>query len=114
MVSTGIGIGMRIIDTHCHLDVEEFDSDRDQVIENCLKAGVDKIAGYLKELQDAEIPVLWRPYHEMNGDWFWWGKKKGEDGYKKLWSMMYDRFVNFHGLNNLLWVFNTNEFKKIM
>ena len=43
MVSTGIGIGMRIIDTHCHLDVEEFDSDRDQVIDSCLKAGVDKI-----------------------------------------------------------------------
>ena len=43
MVSTGTGIGMNIIDTHCHLDVEEFDSDRDQVIENCLKAGVDKI-----------------------------------------------------------------------
>ena len=25
--------------------------------------------------------------------------------------MLYDRFVNFHGLNNLIWVYNTNEFK---
>ena len=57
------------------------------------------------------LRVLWRPYHEMNGDWFWWGKKGGEEGYKKLWRMLYDRLVNFHGLNNLIWVFNTNEFK---
>ena len=75
------------------------------------KSQVDVIAWFLKQLRYANVPVLWRPYHEMNGDWFWWGKKGGEDGYKKLWRMMYDRFVNFHGLNNLIWVFNTNEFK---
>ena len=48
----------------------------------------------------------------MNGGWFWWGQKKGEDGYIKLWQMMFDRLVNFHGLSNLVWVFNTNEFKE--
>ena len=76
------------------------------------KSQVDVIAWFLKQLRYAKVPVLWRPYHEMNGAWFWWGQKKGEDGYKKLWHMMYDRFVNFHGLNNLIWVYNTNEFKK--
>ena len=75
------------------------------------KSQVDVIAWFLKQLQYAHVPVIWRPYHEMNGGWFWWGKKKGEDGYKKLYRMMYDRFVKFHGLNNLLWVYNTNEFK---
>lgn len=34
---------------------------------------VDTIARYLNKLKDAKVPVLWRPYHEMNGDWFWWG-----------------------------------------
>ena len=53
------------------------------------EAQVDKIASYLKQLQDANVPVLWRPYHEMNGVWFWWGDKKGPDGYQKLWKMMY-------------------------
>ena len=48
------------------------------------KSQVDVIAWFLKQLQYARVPVLWRPYHEMNGDWFWWGKKEGEDGYKKL------------------------------
>jgi mannan endo-1,4-beta-mannosidase len=69
---------------------------------------VDEVAGYLKQLEIANIPVLWRPYHEMNGEWFWWGKKRGESGYKKLWSMLYDRLTNYHQLNNLLWVWNPN------
>ncbi|MBN2699491.1 MAG: glycosyl hydrolase family 26 [Bacteroidales bacterium] len=76
------------------------------------KSQVDVIAWFLKQLQFAKVPVLWRPYHEMNGGWFWWGKKEGDDGYKKLWRMMFDRLVNFHGLNNLIWVYNTNEFKE--
>ncbi len=76
------------------------------------KSQVDVIAWFLKQLRYADVPVLWRPYHEMNGEWFWWGQKKGEDGYKKLYRMLYDRLVNFHGLNNLIWVYNTNEFKK--
>lgn len=69
---------------------------------------VDQIAVYLKQLRDANVPVLWRPYHEMNGVWFWWGDKKGQEGYAKLWRMLFDRFVNFHQLNNLIWVWNAN------
>ncbi len=68
----------------------------------------DIIASYLKQLRDAHVPVLWRPYHEMNGVWFWWGNKKGEEGYAKLWQLLFDRFVNFHKLNNLIWVWNAN------
>lgn len=69
---------------------------------------VDQIAVYLKQLRDAHVPVLWRPYHEMNGVWFWWGDKRGETGYAKLWKLLYDRFVNFHHLDNLIWVWNAN------
>lgn len=69
---------------------------------------VDEIAAYLKQLRDVNVPVLWRPYHEMNGVWFWWGDKKGPEGYQKLYKMMFNRFVNFHQLNNLLWVWNAN------
>lgn len=76
------------------------------------KSQVDVIAWFLKQLKFAQVPVLWRPYHEMNGDWFWWGKKTGDNGYKKLYRMLYDRFVNFHGLNNLIWVYNCNEVKE--
>jgi len=76
------------------------------------KSQVDVIAFFLKQIRDAGVPVLWRPYHEMNGGWFWWGRKPGDDGYKKLWRMMFERLVHFHGLNNLIWVYNANEVKK--
>jgi mannan endo-1,4-beta-mannosidase len=72
------------------------------------QAQVDVIAGFLKQLQEARVPVLWRPYHEMNGDWFWWCGKKGEKGFRALWRLMFDRFVNYHRLNNLLWVWSPN------
>ena len=72
------------------------------------KVSADKIADYLKQLQKEDIPVLWRPYHEMNGVWFWWCNHKGEQGFKRLWIMMYDYFTNHHQLNNLIWVWNTN------
>lgn len=79
------------------------------IINERWKSQVDVIAFFLKQLKYAGVPVLWRPYHEMNGNWFWWGGKPGENGYKKLYRMLYDRLVNFHGLNNLIWVFNANE-----
>ena len=39
---------------------------------------LDTLAAGLKELQDAGVVVLWRPFHEMNGGWFWWGGKQPE------------------------------------
>ena len=71
-------------------------------------ADIDSVAEGLKYLQDHNVPVLWRPYHEMNGSWFWWCDKKGEDGIIKLWKMMFDRYTNVHKLNNLIWVWNAN------
>ncbi len=44
----------------------------------------------------------------MNGQWFWWGDKKGKDGYQALWRNMYFYFVKHHKLNNLIWVWNAN------
>jgi len=71
-------------------------------------AQVDTIAGYLKQLQDAHVPVIFRPYHEMNGNWFWWGGRPGNSGSAALYRQIYDRFVNVHHLDNLLWAWNVN------
>ncbi len=76
-------------------------------------AQVDRVAGYLTQLRDAHVPVLWRPYHEMNGVWFWWGDKKGKEGFEKLWKNMYDRYVNHFKLNNLLWVWGANGLRDL-
>ena len=69
---------------------------------------VDVIAALLTQLRDADIPVLWRPYHEMNGSWFWWGGREGARGYAALYRQLYERFVSVHHLDNLIWVWNTN------
>jgi mannan endo-1,4-beta-mannosidase len=72
-------------------------------------AQVDSVAGYLKKLQEANVPVLWRPYHEMNGDWFWWGGRVGEYSTIDLYRQLYDRMVNHHKLNNLIWVWSVDR-----
>ena len=69
-----------------------------------LIAGMDKGAAALKELRDKGIPVLWRPFHELDGGWFWWSKG-GAENFKKLWKIMYDRYTNYWKLDNLIWVF---------
>lgn len=69
---------------------------------------IDIVAGYLKILADKDIPVLWRPVHEASGKWFWWGSS-GAKACKALFIFMFDRFTNHHGLNNLIWVWTTDE-----
>ena len=72
-------------------------------------AQVDTIAHYLKQLQDAHVPILWRPYHEMNGDWFWWGGRRGKYGTAALYRQIFDRLVNIHKLNNLIWIWSVDR-----
>ncbi|MBY0424798.1 MAG: hypothetical protein K2Q22_04100, partial [Cytophagales bacterium] len=73
---------------------------------NLLIRDIDIVAAELKKLQAANVPVLWRPLHEASGGWFWWGAR-GATPCKQLWRLMYDRLVNYHGLNNLIWVWNS-------
>ncbi|MFH0989549.1 MAG: glycosyl hydrolase [bacterium] len=75
---------------------------------------VDAVAAYLLELQALGVPVLWRPYHELNGVWFWWGNRKGVNGSARLYQMMYDRYVHHHKLNNLIWVWNANAPRQLI
>ncbi|MCF2949439.1 mannan endo-1,4-beta-mannosidase [Paraglaciecola aquimarina] len=69
-----------------------------------LISDIDTISAELKKFSDAEIPILWRPLHEAEGAWFWWGAA-GADALKELWILMYERMTNTHGLNNLIWVY---------
>lgn len=72
---------------------------------------IDIAAEELKKLEAEDIPVLWRPLHEADGNWFWWGNRKNDGGksieaYKKLWYIIFDRLENYHKLTNLIWVWN--------
>jgi mannan endo-1,4-beta-mannosidase len=69
---------------------------------------IDAISGYLAQLEDAGVTVLWRPLHEASGGWFWWGAA-GEDSYLWLYRLMFDRQTYYHELNNLIWVWNGQD-----
>lgn len=59
-------------------------------------------------MQEAGVPILWRPLHEASGGWFWWGAE-GAETYKKLYIMLYDMLTNEYGLNNLIWLWNGQD-----
>lgn len=93
------------------LDLEKILSDKNGEDYQLLINDIDRIAVELQKLEDADIPVLWRPLHEAGGDpkwnnnWFWWGAS-GAKPYIELWQIMYDRLTNHWGLDNLIWVWN--------
>ena len=73
-----------------------------------------KVAVHLKALQQAGIPVLWRPLQEAAGNipaggsaWFWWGTA-GAAQYKALWQYMF-AYMKEAGVDNLLWVWTGDE-----
>ncbi len=70
-----------------------------------LIADMDFMAGLLKPFCEAHIPILWRPFHECDGTWFWWGRD-GAETVKKLYRIMFERFTYRYHLDNLIWVFN--------
>lgn len=69
-------------------------------------ADLAKVATSLKQLQSENIAVIWRPFHEAAGGWFWWGKDA--ESCKKLWITMFDYFKE-QGVNNLIWVWTSES-----
>lgn len=88
----------------------EFDASKalaDGTPENrALLSDMDVMAGLLRPFCQEGVPILWRPFHEGDGDWFWWGAK-GAETVKGLWRLMVERFTQKHQLNNLIWVWNS-------
>ncbi|RMI38489.1 beta-mannanase [Streptomyces triticirhizae] len=89
-------------------DVEAALADPDSEDYRLLLRDIDAISAELQRLEDAGIPVLWRPLHEAEGGWFWWGAK-GPEPAKELWRLMYQRMTEVHGLDNLIWIWNSVE-----
>lgn len=73
---------------------------------------LERIATFLRSIQDSKgkpIPVIFRPWHEMGGGWFWWGAKScTPDEYIQLYRYTHDILTKRHQLNNLVWAFSPN------
>lgn len=66
---------------------------------------MDAMAEILKGFNEKHIPILWRPFHESEGDWFWWSAK-GMDTARELFRLMYYYYTKEKQLDNLIWVWN--------
>lgn len=93
---------------HTNINLDKIMSGEDPEGYELLLSDMDAIAKELQKLQEAGVPILWRPLHEASGGWFWWGDCKSES-YIALYRLMYDRFTNEYGLNNLIWVWNGQD-----
>jgi mannan endo-1,4-beta-mannosidase len=67
---------------------------------------IDAVAAELAKLREAGVPVLWRPLHEAEGGWFWWGAR-GAEPFQKLWRLLFERLTIHHRLDNLIWVYSS-------
>lgn len=67
-------------------------------------AQMKQVADGLDELRRSGFVVLFRPYHEMTGGWFWWGGKD-PSAFKTLWQTTFRYLSQDRGLDNLLWLY---------
>lgn len=78
---------------------------------------LDRAGAVLKMFSDANVPVLFRPLHEQNGTFFWWGHDGSTDAmlqarqaaWTAVWQDMVTDLTETKGLKNLLFVFGTNQ-----
>ena len=88
------------------------------VVKNILEGGskhelfqtwMQRVSEFLVSLKTSDgqpIPIIFRPWHENTGSWFWWGEKLCKaDEYKALWNMLQDK-LTADGLDNLLWAYS--------
>ncbi len=71
------------------------------------RAYLDTIAKYANELQNDNIPVIFRPFHENTGSWFWWGSANTAESYKSLYAYTRD-YLESKGVHNMLYVYSPN------
>ncbi|MCL2286950.1 MAG: stalk domain-containing protein [Firmicutes bacterium] len=70
---------------------------------------LDLVAEFALDLQQDDIPVLFRPFHETNGSWFWWGDAfVSPEGFKNVWRYTVEYLRDYRGVHNLLYVISPN------
>jgi hypothetical protein len=75
---------------------------------------LDKLAAFMLDLKGKNgeaIPVIFRPFHELNGSWFWWGKNLcTPDEMKQLYRFTETYLRDTKQVHNLLYAYNTDRF----
>lgn len=97
-----------------------WDNQDSIVVQSILPGGIQhrkfllwmkNIRNFLLTLRDGNghlVPIIFRPWHENNGSWFWWGAKQcTAKEYHALWCMLQDYLIS-EGLDNLVWSYSPN------
>ncbi|MDE6186790.1 MAG: glycoside hydrolase family 26 protein [Duncaniella sp.] len=72
-------------------------------------ARVAKFIGALRDSDGVSIPVIFRPWHENSGSWFWWGAEHGSpEQYKNLWHRTRKVFDSI-GVDNVVWAYSPDK-----
>ena len=114
--------GMVTMSWHCDNPLtggNAWDTGNKGTVESILPGGVqyetfqqwlDRVAVFLSSIKTPKgmkVPILFRPWHEHTGSWFWWGQGNcTKEQYVALWRMTVD-FMQAHGVNNLLWSYSS-------
>ena len=76
---------------------------------NWYKLKLDKVASVISNLKDTNnklIPIIFRPFHEFDGSWFWWGANYcSADEYKAVYQFTVDYLKNTKNVHNILYSF---------
>jgi hypothetical protein len=76
---------------------------------------LDKLAAFMLGLKTDDgtyIPILFRPFHEHTGSWFWWGKDLcSVEDYKSLWKYTVSYLQNEKNIHHLIYTYSTDRFK---
>ena len=79
------------------------------------KVWLDRVANFMLDLKGQRgeyIPVIFRPFHELTGNWFWWCQNVcTPEQYKKLWQFTFDYLTNTKQVHHLLWAYNPEKFE---
>lgn len=77
------------------------------------KKKLDKVASVVSNLKGSNgelIPIIFRPFHEFDGSWFWWGADFcTADEYKKAYQFTVDYLKNTKGVHNILYAFSPDN-----
>ena len=96
---------------------DAWDVSSDQVVKSMLEGGelhdlfmdtwLPRMGDFLESL--GTTPVIFRPWHECSGSWFWWGSELcSADEYKDLFRTTWSYLTETRGLKNLLWCYSPN------
>jgi mannan endo-1,4-beta-mannosidase len=78
------------------------------------KSKLDLFVDFLNDLKadDTFVPVIFRPFHEHTGNWFWWGRGNcSSDEFKTLWKFTVNYLKDEKGIHHLLYAYSTDRFK---